>query len=116
MDGLYRWATKAMSHSPTLILKAYGIAVFTVASIVVAIILRSIQLEQIDPYNNPYTNISSLLMLVFIAGWLTLTIVVFRHRVAFIGAKSIPLWVMIGLGFLWIAWFLGSMFLIVFAG
>ena len=105
-----------MSHSPTLILKAYGIAVFTVTSIVVAIILRSIQLEQIDPYNNTYTNISSLLMLAFIAGWLTLSVTVFRHRASFIGPKSIPLWTIIGLGLLWIAWFLGSMFLFVFAG
>ena len=105
-----------MSHSSTLILKAYEIAVFTVTSIVVAIILRSIQLEQTDPYNNPYTNISSLLMVAFIAGWLTLTFVVFRHRIAFVGAKSIPLWAMIGLGFLFIAWFLGSMFLTIFAG
>jgi hypothetical protein len=105
-----------MSNSPTLILKAYGIAGFTVASIIAAVILRSIQFGQVDPYDNPYTNISSLLILVFIAGWLTLTIVVFRHRVAFVGAKFIPLWAMIGLGFLWITWFLGSLFLIVFAG
>ena len=105
-----------MSNSPALILKAYGIAGFTVASIIAAVILRSIQFGQVDPYSNPYTNISSLLMLAFIAGWLTLTIVVFRHRIAFVGAKSIPLWIMIGLGFLWIAWFFCSMFLIVFAG
>ena len=105
-----------MSHSQTLIIKAYGIAVFTVVSIVVAIIFRSIQLEQIDPYNNPYTNISSLLILMFIAGWLTLSITVFRHRASFIGAKSIPIWTIIGLGLLWIAWFIGSMFLFVFAG
>ena len=86
------------------------------ASIIAAVIFRNIQLAQVDPYNNPYTNISSLLMFGFIAGWLTLTIVVFRHRVAFVSAKSTPLWVMIGLGFLWITWFLGSMFLVVFAG
>jgi hypothetical protein len=105
-----------MSHSPTLVLKTYGIAVFTVASFIAAVILRSTQLEQTDPYNNPYTNISSLLMLVHIAGWLTLSITVFRNRVAFVGAKSIPLWTIIGLGLLWIALFLGSMLLIVFAG
>ena len=105
-----------MSHSPTLILKTYGIAVFTVASIIAAIILRSIQLEQVDPYDNPYTNISSLLMLAFIAGWLTLSITVLRHRVAFVGTKSIPLWIIIGLGLLWIAWLFGSMAVFVFAG
>lgn len=105
-----------MVYEPTLILKAYGIAGFTVASIITAMILRRIQFGQVDSYNNPYTNISSLLMLGFIAGWLTLTIVVFRHRLAFVGAKSIPLWAMIGFGFLWVTWFLGSMFLVVFAG
>ena len=105
-----------MSVRLAIVPVAYGVALVSIGAIVSASIMRSIQFQQPDPYNNVYTTISTLLLFVFFVAWLVLSIVMIRFREARTGLRSTLLWIVLSAGGLWIAWFLFSLLWFVSGG
>ena len=95
---------------------AYAFAALAVGSMIGAVVVRGIQFDQQDPYNNPYTTISTLLIFLFFASWMLLLVTMTRYRAALAGLKSIPLWIVLLIGGLWISWFFISLVVFVSGG
>jgi hypothetical protein len=93
---------------------AVTLSLLTVTTFLAFSIFRRYQLSLPDPYNNPFTDISTAFMIAFVALWLAtlVSISVLRRSVT---RRAVMLtWTVVGLGGAYIIVFLIQMFLFLF--
>lgn len=93
---------------------AVTLSLLTVSSFLAFRVFRRHQLSLPDPYNNPFTDISTAFMIAFVVLWLAtlVTICVLRRSVT--RPAAILPWTVVGLGGAYIVLFLVQMFLFLF--
>ena len=90
------------------------LSLLTVACFLAFRVFRRHQLSLPDPYNNPFTDISTAFMIAFVVFWLAtfVTICILRRSVT--RPAAILTWTVVGMGGAYIVVFLIQMFLFLF--
>ena len=82
---------------------------FTILSFLAFAVFRTMQFEQQDSYNNPYTDVSTAALMVFFGSWLALLVLMIRFRGRIHRYGAWVLWAVLAAGGIWVAMFLAGL-------
>jgi len=91
-----------------------ALSLLTVACFIAFRVFRRHQLSLPDPYNNPFTDISTAFMIAFVVFWLANLVTICILRSSVTRPSAILPWTVVGMGGIYIVVFLIQMFLFIF--